>query len=157
MAYMVTQNSTALQALRGRIPVGEYAFPGPLRDQLVAAIMDGRKTTTTGLVVEYEHEGIDPLQLLGGYELVVDSADEPVCVTRTTSVRVVPLHQVDLQHCRDEGEGYDSVAEWEHAHREFWESEEFRADLGAAGVSLDAHTPVVLLRFEVIDPEDVLI
>ena len=32
----------------GRLSVGEFAFPGPLRDQL-AAIVDGTKTTTTGL------------------------------------------------------------------------------------------------------------
>jgi hypothetical protein len=28
----------------------EFVFPGPLRDRLVAAILDGSKTTTTGLV-----------------------------------------------------------------------------------------------------------
>jgi hypothetical protein len=31
----------------GRLSVGEFAFPGPLRDQLVAAILAGTKTTTT--------------------------------------------------------------------------------------------------------------
>ena len=39
------------------LPVAEFGFPGPLRDQLVAAILDGSKTTTTGLVADYEHEG----------------------------------------------------------------------------------------------------
>ena len=39
------------------LPIAEFAFPGPLRDQLVAAILDGTKTTTTGLVADYEHEG----------------------------------------------------------------------------------------------------
>ena len=42
------------------LPVAEFAFPGPLRDQLVAAILDGSKTTTTGLLVEYEREA-EPL------------------------------------------------------------------------------------------------
>jgi hypothetical protein len=32
------------------LPVAEFAFPGPLRDQLVAAILAGEKTTTSGLV-----------------------------------------------------------------------------------------------------------
>ena len=36
----------------GRLSVGEFAFPGPLRDQLVAAILDGAKTTTTALLRE---------------------------------------------------------------------------------------------------------
>lgn len=42
------------------LPVIEFAFPGPLRDQLVAAILAGAKTTTTGLVADYEHEN-EPL------------------------------------------------------------------------------------------------
>ena len=41
----------------GRLSVGEFAFPGPLRDQLVAAILDGAKTTTTGLLDDYERDG----------------------------------------------------------------------------------------------------
>jgi hypothetical protein len=28
------------------LPVAEFGFPGPLRDQLVAAILAGTKTTT---------------------------------------------------------------------------------------------------------------
>ena len=46
------------------LPVAEFAFPGPLRDQLVAAILAGAKTTTTGLVADYEHEN-DRCQLPG--------------------------------------------------------------------------------------------
>jgi uncharacterized protein YhfF len=36
------------------LPLAEFGFPGPLRDQLVAAILAGDKTTTTGLVADYE-------------------------------------------------------------------------------------------------------
>jgi hypothetical protein len=32
------------------LPVAEFAFPGPLRDQLVAAILAGEKTTTSAAV-----------------------------------------------------------------------------------------------------------
>ena len=46
------------------LPVVEFAFPGPLRDQLVAAILAGEKTTTTGLVADYEHEN-EPLLIPG--------------------------------------------------------------------------------------------
>ena len=35
------------------LPIAEFAFPGPLRDQLVAAILAGAKTTTTGLVADW--------------------------------------------------------------------------------------------------------
>jgi uncharacterized protein YhfF len=59
------------------LPVAEFAFPGPLRDQLVAAILAGEKTTTTGLVADYEHEN-EPLpdrglrQALGDPGFTVD-------------------------------------------------------------------------------------
>jgi uncharacterized protein YhfF len=39
------------------LPIFEFAFPGPLRDKLVAAVLDGTKTTTTGLLQDYEIEG----------------------------------------------------------------------------------------------------
>ena len=42
------------------LPKAEFAFPGPLRDRLVAAVLAGEKTTTTGTVADYEHEG-EPL------------------------------------------------------------------------------------------------
>ena len=29
-----------------------FAFPGPLRDKLVAAVLSGKKTATTGLAIE---------------------------------------------------------------------------------------------------------
>jgi len=35
-------------------------------------------------------------------------------------VRLVPAGQVDLQFARDEGEGFESVADWRAAHERFW-------------------------------------
>jgi len=40
----------------GEPPEAEFGFPGPLPDRLVAAVLDGSKTTTSGLVADYEHE-----------------------------------------------------------------------------------------------------
>jgi uncharacterized protein YhfF len=70
----------------------EFAFPGPLRDQLVAAILNGSKTSTTGLVAGYEHEG-EALPQVGNRSVVVDSDGRPVAVIEVTRVRVVPLAQ----------------------------------------------------------------
>ena len=91
------------------LPVAEFAFPGPLRDQLVAAIVAGTKTTTSGLVAAYEHEQ-EPLPHPGLRQVVVDSAGEPVAVIETTGVRIMRLADVDLAHVLGEGEGYTSVA-----------------------------------------------
>src|ERR1017187_5017771 len=93
------------------LPVAEFAFPGPLRDQLVAAILAGAKTTTSGLVADYDHEE-EPLPRPGDRDVVIDSAGEPVAVIETVAVQVVRLADVDLAHALGEGEGHISVAEW---------------------------------------------
>lgn len=83
-------------------------------DQLVAAILSGAKTTTTGLVAGYEHEG-DLLPQPGLRQAVADSAGNRVAVIETTAVRVIRLGDVDLAHALGEGEGYGSAAEWGRA------------------------------------------
>jgi len=93
------------------LPRSEFAFPGALRDRLVAAILDGSKTTTTGLMADYEHEG-EALPEVGARYGVPDSEERLVAVIEVTDVRVVPLAEVDLAHAVDEGEGDTSVAGW---------------------------------------------
>ena len=83
------------------LPRAEFVFPGPLRDRLVAAILDGSKTSTTGLAIEYELEE-EPLPQVGDRSVLVDSEDRPVAVLELTSLRVVPLAEVDLAHACDE-------------------------------------------------------
>ena len=41
-------------------------------------------------------------------------------MTTTTAVRVVRAGDVDLQFARDEGEGFETVADWRAAHERFW-------------------------------------
>ncbi|MEU4983586.1 ASCH domain-containing protein [Streptomyces sp. NPDC021969] len=133
----------------GSLPRAEFGFPGPLRDRLVAAVLDGSKTATTGLVADYEHEG-EPLPEAGRREVVVDSRELPVAVIEVTEVRVVPLAEVDLAHAVDEGEGDTSVAEWRAGHERFWHGAEMRAALGDPEFTVDDATPVVLERFRVV-------
>jgi uncharacterized protein YhfF len=61
------------------LPKAEFAFPGPFRDRLVAAILDGSKSSTTGLVEEHEHRR-EPLPTVGYRSVVVDSDERPVAV-----------------------------------------------------------------------------
>ncbi|WP_255954572.1 ASCH domain-containing protein [Streptomyces odontomachi] len=131
------------------LPKGEFGFPGPLRDRLVAAILDGSKTSTTGLVVDYEHER-EPLPKAGEREVVVDSDDRPVAVIEMTEVRIVPLAEVDLAHVLDEGEGHTTIAEWRTDHEHFWHGEEMRAALDDPGFTVDDSTPAVLQRFRLV-------
>ncbi|MGC5011812.1 ASCH domain-containing protein [Streptosporangium sp. DT93] len=144
---MTSDSSTPIDL--ASLPKAEFAFPGPLRDRLVAAILDGRKIATTSLVVEYEREGA-PLPESGERSVVVDSADRPVAVIEVTSVRVVPLGEVDTAHAVDEGEGHATVAQWRAAHERFWHGPEMRSALGDATFAVDDTTPVVLERFRFV-------
>ena len=138
------------------LPIVEFAFPGPLRDQLVAAILTGAKTTTTGVVADYEHEG-EPLPAPGRREVVIDSASRPVTVIETVAVRVIRLADVDLEHALGEGEGYTSVAQWRAGHEEFWHSDQMREALDDPSFTVDDDTPVVAVEFRVVGREDVAI
>ncbi|GAA3917768.1 ASCH domain-containing protein [Streptomyces gulbargensis] len=132
------------------LPPYLLAFPGPLRDQLVAAVLRGEKVSTTGLLVEYEIEG-EELPPVGERSALIDSAGREVAVLELTEVRVLPLGEVDLQHALDEGEGYSSVAEWRAGHEEFWHGAEMRAALGDPGFTVDDDTMIVAERFRVVE------
>lgn len=135
-----------------RPPVVEFAFPGPLRDRLVAAILSGEKTATTGLVIEWELDG-DPLPRPGARFTVIDSGERPVGVIEIRAVEVKALADVDLRVAIDEGEGFTSVAEWRAAHEDFWNgyADEVRGRLGDDEWSVSDETRVLVQWFTLIE------
>jgi 2-phospho-L-lactate transferase len=140
---------TDLEIDLAALPIAEFAFPGPLRDRLVAAILSGTKTATTSTLVEYAVDG-EPLPVVGSRQLVIDSQNRPVAIIEITGVRVVRLADVDVDHARDEGEGHTSVAEWRAGHESFWHSDGMREHLGNPGFTVTDDTPVVLERMRLI-------
>ncbi len=125
------------------LPVAEFAFPGELRDRLVGAILRGEKTSTCTLLADYEREG-DALPEVGKRYVVVDSEERAVAVIETTELRVLPLGEIDLAFAREEGEGFETVAEWRRAHEGFWASH-------LADVAVDDETPIVAERFRPVE------
>jgi len=132
------------------LPVSEFAFPGPLRDRLVAAILAGEKTSTTGLHEEYARTG-EALTSVGELSHVVDSSGQPVAVIETTEVVVRRMGDVDLAFAIEEGEGFQTVAEWRDAHARFFESSALAAILGNPPVVVDDETLVVCERFRLVE------
>lgn len=61
---MATDPATVGPVTSPDLPRCEFAFPGPLRDLLVAAVLSGAKTSTTGLLQDYELDG-EPLPEVG--------------------------------------------------------------------------------------------
>jgi uncharacterized protein YhfF len=123
----------------------EFAFPGELRDRLVAAVLRGEKTATSSLRAEYARDGRD-LPGVGERARVLDSNGEPVGVIETTEVRVLAAGEIDVRFARDEGEGFESVADWWDAHERFWRS--YAKD---SAWRLTADTVVVAERFRLVE------
>lgn len=131
------------------LPTTVFGFPGALRDQLNAAILDGSKTSTTSLVIEYRLED-EPVPEAGRRAVILDSDDRPLAVIETTEVRFARLGDVDLAHAVDEGEGYASVAEWRIGHEDFWHSDDMRQFVGDPAFTVDDDTEAVLERIRIV-------
>jgi uncharacterized protein YhfF len=129
------------------LPRLEFADPGPVRDLVVATILAGAKTTTTGLALAYERES-RPHPEAGQRFAVVDSAGRPAAVIEMTEIRVVRISEIDLRHVLDDGD--ESVAQWRAAHEEEWHSAEMRAVLGEPDFTVDDQTAVLAQRFRLV-------
>lgn len=124
------------------IPIGAYAFPGPVRDKLISSLKSGAKTTTCSLLEEYNRAKED-LPTTGDKEAVVDSNGNVVLITRLTKVSIVPLSEVTLEHALGEGEGYETVEQWRDSHEQFWTSDDYRASMGEPAIEINDDTQVV--------------
>ena len=130
--------------------VAEVAFPGPLRDRLVAAYLSGAKTAGSCLLAEFELEG-SALPQAGDREIMLDSELRPVAVVTVTRVVVLRMGEVDLAIAHAEGEGFRTVEEWREAHLEFWTSIELREVLGDPAFVPDDDTAIVVTWCEIAE------
>ena len=107
------------QAELGKMRCG-HDGDGGLGDRLVEAVLRGEKTATSSLLRDYEEN--EPLPRAGERLVLVDSSGRSRGVVETVEVRTVALRDIDLSIALAEGEGFESVADWEQAHRAFWAS-----------------------------------
>lgn len=123
------------------LPPFELGHPRTeLRRSLVEAVLRTDKTATAGLASDHAPMTAEPLPQAGDRWLLVDFDDQPVAIVETTEVRVVPARQVDVQFARDEGEGFDTVADWRAAHERFWSDQ-----------TITDETLIVAERFKLIE------
>lgn len=117
-----------------------WAF-GDDSDKLAELVKDGIKTGTSSAYEIYELEG-EPIPQEGEYNVILDSRDQAVCVTKTLRVYVIPFCEVDARHAMLEGEGDLSLEYWRGVHEAF-----FSADLADFGLSFSENTPIVCEEF----------
>lgn len=97
----------------------EFAFGDSpeLADQLLALVLEGRKTATCSALASFS-DGGEPLPVVGRCDVVLDGQGRPAAVLETTAVFVCRFDEVDAAFAEDEGEG--PLDEWRKGHEAYF-------------------------------------
>lgn len=126
-----------------------WAFGGntpDMPDILAGHVLDGIKTATASAYPFYPAEN-SPLPQVGEYNLILNTRNEAVCITRTTKVYVTPFSKVSAEHAYKEGEGDRSLTFWRECH-----SGVFTMELKEINQNFSEDMLVVCEEFEVVYP-----
>jgi histidinol-phosphate aminotransferase len=118
-----------------------------LKDELLALVLEGKKTGTASLVKENELEGW-PINKVGDFNVILDGRDRPRAVIQTLSVRQCRFDEVDAEHAFSEGEDDRSLASFLREHRKYW-----RRSGERLGYTFSDDMDVILERFRLVYAE----
>ncbi len=119
-----------------------------MADELAELVLTGPKRATAGLLRDFTLNA-EPMPVVGGYVVVVDGNGRPVCIWRTTDVRIGPLNSVDAAFAWDEGEGDRTLEDWLDGHVRF-----FRRQAEREGFAFHMEIETVFERFAVVWPAE---
>lgn len=125
------------------VPYKAWAF-GVDPEGLASLVVRGVKTATASAFSAYALAA-EPLPEVGGYNIILNAAGQPVCIIRTTSVVVTPFADVSENHAWQEGEGDRTLTYWRAEHRAF-----FAQNGAELGYEFTDQMPVVCETFEVV-------
>ena len=117
--------------------------------ELADLTVAGIKRATAGMVCQFAAGGEAP-PVLGGYVVLLDGADRPRAIWRTTELRIGPLNSVDERFAWDEGEGERTREWWLSAHVSF-----FGPRALALGIQMNDEIETVFERFEIVWPPEI--
>ena len=112
--------------------------------QLTRLVLDGVKTATSDLLWHLEFQR-KPLWAPGDEHVVFNAEWQPVCVIRTTELRIRRFNELDEAFARDYGEG-DRTLKWLSEHLYAWYANECRE----IGREPAPDMPLLCERFEVV-------
>lgn len=117
---------------------------GTLIDQLAELTVKNIKTATASA---YELYAVDnyPLPQVNDFNIILNSKDEAVCITKTTKVSIVPFLEVSEEHAFKEGEGDKSLEYWRKEHISF-----FTEGYKEGNLEFHENIPVVCEEFQVV-------
>lgn len=113
-------------------------------DELAELVFDGTKTATSSLHLLYELEN-EELPYVGLHNVILNGKEQAVGIIETTSIELVPFHEVSAEHAYLEGEGDRSLAYWRKVHEDF-----FARELKGIKREFEEDMLIVCERFKVV-------
>lgn len=86
-----------------------------MADELLALVLQGKKTATCCALVAHEE---DPLPPVGSYQIILDGQGRDACLIQNMSQHLARFCDIDEHWAAQEGEG--DLAHWQNAHRTFF-------------------------------------
>lgn len=98
-----------------------FEAKGFVGDELISLVLSGQKTA---IFSSYATFAIDqePLPVSGELYIILDRAENPVCVIETESVNIIPFNEVTWGMAQKEGED-ENLESWREKKREYLEDE----------------------------------
>ena len=117
---------------------------GAIPDEPAKLTVQSIKTATASAYELYSIDS-DPLPQVNDFNIILDSKDEAVCITKTTKVSIVPFLEVSEEHAFKEGEGDRSLKSWRKEHTEL-----FTQWYEEGNLEIHDNIPVVCEEFQVV-------
>lgn len=125
-------------------PTDSFGDSPVLADELGSLVVAGRKTATCSALWQWQAEK-KPLPAVGDRTIILDGADQPLCIIEATEIEVMPFQEVGKTFAYDEGEDDRTLTSW---RREHWKY--FSRVLPAIGHEPALDMPLVCERFRLI-------
>jgi len=108
----------SLQVKYPNAPAWAIGDSAELANVLADLVVKGKKTASCGSLASYQADSASPA--VGSYHIILNGQQDPVCVFRITSLRLVRFCDVDEAFARKEGEGDLSLTYWRIEHQRFF-------------------------------------
>lgn len=112
--------------------------------ELVELVISGKKKATASLVdFNEKHPEVAPID--NCHSVITDFDGNPMCVIQTTEIRHLPFDEVDAQFAFDEGEGDQTLEDWQTRHWHY-----FTKEAAENGLEFEEKSLVCCERFKLL-------
>lgn len=98
-----------------------FEAKGFICDELTSLVISGQKTAFFSSYATFTIDQ-EPLPVSGELYILLDRAENPVCVIELQSVNIIPFNEVTWEMAKQEGED-QNLSEWKQKHQEYLEDE----------------------------------